>query len=391
MAQLMMNLKSNVISFLDCCVQEDMHLNPDKGKIDCHEVPFFGNILSKDGLSPDTKKVEMIQQWPTPTNHKELQSFLGTVNYLSQFLAFLSDLHAPLQSLLKKDTEFVWKSVHQKAFDEIKLHVSNDVKLQFYDSSKPLYVEVDTSKKGIGTVMLQEDTIVINCDSNCDSNHDSKSGSEIPTNLRPISYASKTLSTTESNYSNIECELLGLLFTVTHFKHFTYRRLVHVITNHKPLVSLFRKSLVDSSPRLTRMLVQLLDYTLDVTYQPGANMHLSDAIIRLSTHDNSKGRAIQNLDVSIHAIEELRGLNSLSVDKIWHHTAKDQAMQLLIDHINNGFPESSMKIPHSIKAYFSFRDELSVCNCLILKGHNKIFIPESLRSQALERACMCMY
>ena len=132
--------------------------------------------------------------------------------------------------------------VHQKAFDEIKLHVSNDVKLQFYDFSKSLYIEVDTSKKGIGTVMLQEDIIVINRDSNHNSNSDSKSGSEIPTNLRPILYASKTLSTTESNYSNIEHGLLGLLFAVTHFKHFTYGRLVHVITDHKPLVSLFRKS-----------------------------------------------------------------------------------------------------------------------------------------------------
>ena len=177
---------------------------------------------------------------------------------MSQFLAFLSDLCVPLQSLLKKETEFVWMPVHQKAFDEIKLHVSNDVKLQFYDSSKPLKTEVDTSKKGIGAVMLQEDTIMINHD----SNRDSKSCSEIPTNLRPISYATKTLSRTDSNYSNIEHELLGLLFAVTHFKHFTYGRLVHVITDHKPLVSLFRKSLVDSSPRLTRMLVQLLDYTL---------------------------------------------------------------------------------------------------------------------------------
>ena len=98
--------KSNVLSFLDHCIEEDMHLNPDKIKINCPEVPFFRNILSKDGLSPDTKKVELIQQWPTPTNHKELQSFLGTVNYLSRFLAFLSDLHAPLQALLKKDAEF---------------------------------------------------------------------------------------------------------------------------------------------------------------------------------------------------------------------------------------------------------------------------------------------
>ena len=127
-----------------------MHLNLDKVKIDCHEVPFFGNILSKDGLSPDTRKVELIQQWPTLTNHKELQSFLRTVSYLSRFLAFLSDLRAPLQSLLKKDTEFIWTSVHQHAFDQIKLHVSNDVKLQFYNANKPLYIEVDMSEKGMG-------------------------------------------------------------------------------------------------------------------------------------------------------------------------------------------------------------------------------------------------
>ena len=89
--------KTNVLAFLDHCIQEDMHLNPDKVKIDCQEVPFFGNTLSKEGLSPDNKKVELIQQWPTPSNHKELQSFLGTVNYLSRFLAFFQ-ICVPLYS-----------------------------------------------------------------------------------------------------------------------------------------------------------------------------------------------------------------------------------------------------------------------------------------------------
>ena len=117
--------KTNVLAFLDRCVQEDMHLNPDKVKIDCQEVPFFRNTLSKEGRSPDNKKVELIQQWSTPTNLKELQSFLGTMNYLSHFLAFLSDLRAPLQSLLKKDAEFTWTLIHQHAFEQIKLHVSN--------------------------------------------------------------------------------------------------------------------------------------------------------------------------------------------------------------------------------------------------------------------------
>ena len=221
-------------------------------------------------------------------NQTELQSFLGTVNYLSHFLAFLSDLHVPLQALLKKGTEFVWTMVHQHAFDQIKLRVSNDVELQFYDANKPLYIELNTSKKGIGAVMLQGDSIVPN----------TAKSDEILMNLRPILYASKTLLSTKSNCSNIECELLGLLFAVTHFKHFTYGRLVYIINDHKPLVLLFRKSLVDSSPRLTRVLIQLLDYTLDVRYQPGAQMHLSDAISRLSTHESNTGSTIENLDVS---------------------------------------------------------------------------------------------
>ena len=82
------------------------------------------------------------------------------------------------------------------------------MKLQFFDTNKPLFLGVDTSKKGIGVVMLQDDSIIRN---------ESKSDSEILTNLRPIPHTSKTLSTTESNYSNIECELLGLLFAVNPF------------------------------------------------------------------------------------------------------------------------------------------------------------------------------
>ena len=53
--------KSNVISFLDCCVEEDMHLNPDKVKIDCTQVPFFRNVLSKYRLSPENTKVQLIK------------------------------------------------------------------------------------------------------------------------------------------------------------------------------------------------------------------------------------------------------------------------------------------------------------------------------------------
>ena len=258
---------SNVISFLDRCVKEHIHLNSDKVQINTNNVPFYGHVLTKDGIQPDMSKVKLILDWPIPENQKELQQFMGSVNYLSKFLAFLSDLHAPLQLLLKKDSEFIWTDTHIIAFNHLKEHVSNDVKLQFFDCSKPLFIEVDASKCGIGAAMLQSDPIMRNT-----------STSEIPDNLRPISYASKTLSDTESNYLNNERELLGVVFAVLHFKHFTYRRPVTIISDHKPLVSLFKKSLTSSSPHLSRMLLQILDYNLNIVYQEGSKMHLSDAI-----------------------------------------------------------------------------------------------------------------
>ena len=61
----------------------------------------------------------------------------------------------------------------------------------------------------------------------------------IPTNLRPVAYDSKSLSEAEQNYVNIEHELLGAVFAIETFKHFTYGRLTNTITDHKPLTSLF--------------------------------------------------------------------------------------------------------------------------------------------------------
>ena len=118
------------------------------------------------------------------------------------------------------------------------------------------------------------------------------------------------------------------------------------------------------------------------------------------------GKTTKNLDVSIHAFEELTEFNSISVEKLRQHMTNDPDLRLLIDHINNGFPDTSVKYPECIRPYFSFRDELSTCNGLVLKGNNRIVVPASVRWQAinllhnkthlglsktLECARMCMY
>ena len=108
--------KENVINFLDRCVEHDLHLNPEKIRINVDSVPFFGQTLMKDGLQMDANKWQVIQNWPQPKNVKELQSFLGSVNYLSKFIPHLSSFRKPLQDLLKSSNEFVWLNIHDEAF-----------------------------------------------------------------------------------------------------------------------------------------------------------------------------------------------------------------------------------------------------------------------------------
>ena len=333
------SFKSNVISFLDRCVEKDLHLNPDKIWINIPNVPFFGQVLTKEGLRPDPHKVDVIKQWPTPTNVTELQSFLGSVNYLCKFIPYLSDLRQPLQGLLKSDSEFLWTQVHDKAFKNLKQAICKDIALQFFDSDLPLYIEADTSQKGIGAIMLQPDKKCKNT-----------STTGIPNNLRPVVYASKTLTSCESNYSNIERELLGVLFSVLHFKHFTYGHKVHIITDHKPLVSLFRKSLMSASPRLSRMLLHILDYQLDVMYQPGTKMHLSDALSRLTSHNNnSKAEPIKGLDVTVHDVQIFTEISPLSLAKIKCVTENDPDPEHLDNTSKMGFQLTDVTVQSQSK------------------------------------------
>ena len=168
-------------------------------------------LLTESVIKPDPRKVEAIHNWPTPKNITELLSFLGSVNYLSQFIPELSHLRKPLQTLMKKNSEFVWTAEHDRAFAEVKLAVSKDCLIHFYDPQKPLYIECDASKQGIGCVLLQPD-----------DNIPSTLKDGIPTNLRLVVYGSKSLSEAEQNYANIEHELVGTVFAIETFKHYIW-------------------------------------------------------------------------------------------------------------------------------------------------------------------------
>ena len=274
---------------------------------------------------------------------------------------------------MKSNSEFIWTQVHDKAFENPKEAICKDITLQFFDSDLPLYIEADASQKGIRAIMLQPD-----------KSHKNTSNTEIPNNLRPVAYASKTLTSCESNYSNIERELLGVLFSVLQFKHFTYGCKVHIITDHKPLVSLFRKSLTSASPRLSRMLLHILDYQLEVMYKPGTKMHLSDALSKLTSHnDNSKAKSIPSLNITVHDVQVFTEISPLSLEKIKRVTENDPDLKTLKQYIQDGFPTNRSDCVESVQGYFGFREELAIVNGLIVKVH-WVVIPSQLYDEALK-------
>ena len=155
--------------------QRNLKLNKDKSQIKCKEIHYVGHIISRDGLKPDPKKVEAIINMNAPKDKEEVQRFLGMTTYLAKFLPNYSQVAAPLRILLEKGTEWHWSHQQETSFQELKKLITRTPVLKSYDPQKPTTISVDASSKGIGAVLLQQDS--------------------------PIAYASKSLTTCQCNYA----------------------------------------------------------------------------------------------------------------------------------------------------------------------------------------------
>ena len=287
------------------------------------------------------------------------------MNYLSKFIPYLSDYRQPLQELLKKENEYYWMPVHDEAFKKLKSVIVKDMTLKYFDANLPIYIETDASKKGIGVVLMQPDPNVQNT-----------SKTAVPNNLRPAYYVSKTLTAMESNYSNIEGEMLGMVFSVLHFKHFTYGQQVTVITDHKPLITLSKKNITASSPRLSQMLIKIIDFQVDLQHHEDSKMHLSDAISRFNTHDcddaSSKAVPIANFNISIHKVEDMTGFKSITMKQIASETTSDIQLMQLKDCIVDGFPKSKHECTELTCDFYDYRELLSIINGVVLKDKRTV-------------------
>ena len=164
---------------------------------------FFGDVYTPQGVKPDLKKVKAIKKRIAPQTKQELQSFLGMVNYLAQCIKNMAELRENLRLLIRKDVLFQWTESHEDNFQKLKDCISSDAYLMFYNSSKSVILQVDTSKLGLGACLLQE------------NNHGK---------LRPVAHTPKSLTPAERRYANIEREMLAVLCGCIKFHYYLYGR-----------------------------------------------------------------------------------------------------------------------------------------------------------------------
>ena len=111
-------------------------------------------MISREGVQPDTQKVKALINMPAPNNKKELQAFLGMINYLGKFSPGTTDICDPVHKLTSSKVTWTWNISYQALFNKVTSLIKVDMCMIFYNNTKPLYLETDTSGIGLGAALL---------------------------------------------------------------------------------------------------------------------------------------------------------------------------------------------------------------------------------------------
>lgn len=320
-------------------------------------VEYLGYVVDSDGLHPTSEKVQAVKDAPRPKNVQELRSYLGMLQYYARFLPNLSSVIHPLNELLSSKTPWKWTPECEKAFEASKDELVSSQVLAHFDVSLPLCLACDASPYGVGAVL----------------SHIMPNGEE-----RPIAFASRTLTSSERNYAQLEKEALALIFGVKKFHPYIYGRQFTLMTDHKPLVTILGpKSGVPTiaAARMQRWALVLSAYSYDIKYKGGAQHMNADGLSRLPMKMNADEDKEESIFHYSH-VDEL----PLTSQEIAAATANDPLLSQVLQYTQRGWPSSVDN--DDLKPYFHRRHELSVEQDVLIWGL-RVIIPACLQKKML--------
>lgn len=227
-----------------------LKINAKKSIFGAHQVEYLGYLITRQGIQPQPNKICAIHQLAPPKTRRQLRGFVGLVNFYRDMAIRRSDILTPLTALTSTKVPFVWTDIHQKAFQKMKLALSEYTILQYPDFSKSFQIHTDASKTQLGAVISQDD--------------------------KPIAFYSRKLNPAQVNYTTQERELLSIVETLKEFRNILLGQEIIVYTDHKNLTT---KNF--TSERVMRWRLILEEYGPTLHHIPGEKNIVADALSRL--------------------------------------------------------------------------------------------------------------
>ncbi len=239
-----------------------LKVNAAKSTFCALEIKYLEYVLTRDGIKPQSNKVQAILVIKPPTGVRQLRHFLGMVQYYRDLWARWSNMLAPLTSLVgecgqtkstkakgTKKVPWHWDEVHQRVLDHVKATIAKDVVLAYPDNAKVFEIYTDASSKQLGAVITQD--------------------------KRPTVFFSWKRSDTQHKYSVTKIELLAIVKTLKVFKGMQWGQNIKVFTDH---ANLMRDALGLTSDRVYRWRLLLEDYGPEIFYIKNIHNTVADTV-----------------------------------------------------------------------------------------------------------------
>ena len=307
-------------------------------------MTFWGETYTTNGHMPAQSKVKAITEMPDPTCKKEVQSFIGMINYLSKFSARLSEPAEPRIELCKDKVPFNWDPKHQEAFKLMKREIAAAPILAHYNPRKQIVLQTDASIKGLGAYLLWDQ--------------------------KPVYFASMALTKVQRGYVEIELESLAVAWAMEKFHYFLYASHFILQTDQKPIEAILSNSINHATQRLQYILIRTFPYHFTVRYMPGPTNQLADCLLRLGGQRGT----IKLPKLHLYQITSQLSARSDSLNQLRVALQEDDVLALLKHTITQGWPSSIKEVLSEFQPYWTFREELTIENGLILKG-TRIMVP----------------
>jgi len=191
----------------------DLKLKPSKCNLLRAEVCFLGHVVSGEGVATDPSKIKLVRDWPTPSDVKEVRSFLRLASYYRRFVPTFAEIVAPLHALTAKIKQFEWKPNCDRAFVRLKLALIFSPILAMPNDADYFLLDTDACDVSIGAVLSQVQNVV----------------------ERVIAYASRSFSRPERNYCVTRKELLAIVCYTKTFRQYLLGKKIVIRTDHSAL------------------------------------------------------------------------------------------------------------------------------------------------------------